>query len=177
MNPLFYFHILIFIITFILTYHLIFASQTFSSNSYKFRVKYITKAMNIFLFHKKVQSQRFAMCTTTVRAVSYSTKKDNVCTLPFDFSVSLLLTPDITVRYAGNLFVSFFAKCNPIITYLCNNRKLQRLVPEIPVGFLYQYRQLIGSMLLHSPVLQQLLLKHRLQPLFLMLRSHSFSHG
>ena len=130
-----------------------------------------------FLFHKKVQSQRFAMCTTTVRAVSYYTKKDNVCTLPFDFSVSLLLTPDITVRYAGNLFVSFFAKCNPIITYLCNNRKLQRLVPEIPVGFLYQRRQLIGLMLLHSPVLQQLLLKHRLQPLFLMLRSHSFSHG
>ena len=81
-----------------------------------------------FLFHKKVQSQRFAMCTTTIRAVSYSTKKDNVCTLPFDFSVSLLLTPDITVRYAGNLFVSFFAKCNPIITYLCNNRKLQRLI-------------------------------------------------
>ena len=75
MTPLFYFHILIFIITFILTYHLIFASQTFSSNSYKFRVKYITKAMNIFLFHKKVQSPRFAMCTTTVRAFSYSIKK------------------------------------------------------------------------------------------------------
>ena len=96
-----------------------------------------------------MQSQRFAMCTTTVRAVSYSTKKDNVCTLPFDFSAFLLLTPDITVRYAGNLFVSFFAKCNPIITYLCNNRKLQRLVPEIPVGFLYQRRQLIGMMCGH----------------------------
>ena len=133
-----------------------------------------------------MQSQRFALqellkqflevyhhCTSSF----LFHKKDNVCTLPFDFSVFLLLTPDITVRYAGNLFVSFFAKCNPIITYLCNNRKLQRLVPEIPVGFLYQCRQLIGSMLLHSPVLQQLLLKHRLQPLFLMLRSHSFSHG
>ena len=28
-----------------------------------------------FLFHKKVQSQRFAICTTAVRAVSYSIKK------------------------------------------------------------------------------------------------------
>ena len=33
------------------------------------------RCTSIFLFHKKVQSRVFAICTTTVRAVSYSIKK------------------------------------------------------------------------------------------------------
>ena len=41
---------------------------------------------NSFLFHKKVQSRRFAICTTTVQAVSYSIKKAGttscLCNIP-----------------------------------------------------------------------------------------------
>ena len=80
--------------------------------------------MSNFLFHKKVQSQRFAMCTTTVRAVSYSMKKQ----LYPKCSACIALCIKLSV-FSVSVSLSF-SKQLPMIWELCHSNAVAAILAD-----------------------------------------------